>query len=135
MAPEAITLYVQLADVGESPRLLLYEEMAEGVFRQVSGDLGVGADGAEITFVPHPEPGITPWHFNSCVIHPLGPSTASVGLNWLVQPAQVKLQDTGTVARRPRSFSYTLSVETDDASLGAVTKFYLDPKLVNTGGT
>lgn len=137
MAPRQITLYVQMATVDALTTLLLFEKNPDGSFTQVDGDLSIGREGAQIKFQQHPDgPGLTPWHFNECVVHPVGPSTARVDLNWYVQPGEVWLEDVGPVASNPRSFSYTLSVETnDDSFFGVPTKIYLDPKLVNTGGT
>lgn len=140
MPPQEIDLYVKLGEVTTTSttmaELLLYRRDPDGTYTEVNGDLNVGRQGAQIKFHPHPQdPGITPWHFNECVVHPVGANTSRIDLTWYVQPTMVFIEDTGQVAATPRSFTYTLSVETDDSSFfGAVTKVYLDPKLVNTGG-
>jgi hypothetical protein len=87
----------------------------------------VGKDGAVITFARLPDRNVF-WTFWNLTVHPLGNNEDVVDLDWCVQHDLAMLRDT-QAARRPREFSYTLALEHENGS-----KYYLDPKLVNTGG-
>lgn len=128
MAREEVTIYVDLeAQTDGWPLIKLYNS-PEGRDRdRVDGAISVGLDGAIITFTRLPNKSHF-WNFWNLTVHPLGKNEDVVDLDWSVADDQAVLRDT-TSARKKRTFSYTLAFQLENGA-----KFYLDPRLVNTGG-
>jgi hypothetical protein len=125
MPPQEITRYVDLEMRGNWGVITLYND-PEGK-DETNGTIDVGPEGAVITFAQLPNRDAK-WSFWNLTIHPLGKKVGAADLDWCVRAKEAVLRDT-TAAERQRDYSYTLALETEDG-----TKYYLDPKLVNTGG-
>ena len=125
MPREEVTLYVDLAMDGDWGDIKLYTD-PEGQ-HETNGQITVGREGAIITFARLPDRNVF-WSFWNLTIHPLGRNEDVVDLDWYVNNERAVVRDT-QAAKKQREFSYTLALEHENG-----TKYYLDPKLVNTGG-
>ena len=132
MPTEQATIYVAV-EMGNAwpptetdwPQIKLYAD-SQGQ-EPTDGSITVGSGGAMISFQRLPGTNAF-WNFWNITLHPLGSNTDVVDIDWCLDANQAVIRDTSS-ARRARTFSYTLALQTEDGY-----KLYLDPKLVNTGG-
>lgn len=120
--PVYVKLKVQKDGRGE---IRLYND-SQGKYK-LCEPIRVHPPGARITFRPVRGKKCN-WTFWNLTIHPLGAPTAAVDLDWYVTDDKAVLRDT-TPREEKRTFSYTLALAHKNG-----TKYYLDPRLVNTGG-